>query len=65
MRAMSEAPAGVSVADEELQNVLYSPSSATTGLSGGSSTLGLQYKGAWCTPPRVFVDYQVYILICI
>ncbi|KAL3628217.1 hypothetical protein CASFOL_027263 [Castilleja foliolosa] len=30
---------------------------ATTGFSGGSS-LGLQYKGAWCTPPRVFVDYQ-------
>lgn len=57
MRAMSEAPAGASV-DEELPNVLYSPSgSATTGYSGGSS-IGLQYKGAWCTPPRVFVDYQ-------
>ncbi|KAA3458467.1 putative protein S-acyltransferase 19 [Gossypium australe] len=57
MRAMSEAPAGASV-DEELPNVVYSPSgSATTGMSGGSS-LGLQYKGAWCTPPRVFVDYQ-------
>ncbi|GAY32504.1 hypothetical protein CUMW_002700 [Citrus unshiu] len=57
MRAMSEAPAGASV-DEELPNVLYSPSgSATTGVSGGSS-LGLQYKGGWCTPPRVFVDYQ-------
>ncbi|KAK9082213.1 hypothetical protein Syun_031662 [Stephania yunnanensis] len=56
MRAMSEAPAGVG--DEEMPNILYSPSgSATTGLSGGSS-LGLQYKGAWCTPPRVFVDYQ-------
>ncbi|KAM7524334.1 hypothetical protein LguiA_014236 [Lonicera macranthoides] len=57
MRAMSEAPAGASV-DEELPNVLYSPTgSATTGYSGGSS-LGLQYKGAWCTPPRVFIDYQ-------
>ncbi|OVA05569.1 zinc finger protein [Macleaya cordata] len=57
MRAMSEAPAGASV-DEEMPNILYSPTgSATTGLSGGSS-LGLQYKGAWCTPPRVFVDYQ-------
>ncbi|KAK4386284.1 putative protein S-acyltransferase 19 [Sesamum angolense] len=53
MRTMSEAPAGASV-DEELPNILYSPSgSATTGFSGGSS-LGLQYKGAWCTPPRVF-----------
>ncbi|XP_009778491.1 probable protein S-acyltransferase 19 [Nicotiana sylvestris] len=57
MRAMSEAPAGASV-DEEMPNIVYSPSgSATTGFSGGSS-LGLQYKGAWCTPPRVFVDYQ-------
>ncbi|KAE8708070.1 putative protein S-acyltransferase 19 [Hibiscus syriacus] len=57
MRAMSEAPAGASV-DEEMPNVMYSPSgSATTSMSGGSS-LGLQYKGAWCTPPRVFVDYQ-------
>lgn len=55
---MSEAHAGASV-DEELPNIIYSPSgSATTALSGGSS-LGLQYKGAWCTPPRVFVDYQV------
>uniref|UniRef100_A0A1J3DR91 S-acyltransferase n=1 Tax=Noccaea caerulescens TaxID=107243 RepID=A0A1J3DR91_NOCCA len=57
MRAMSEAPAGASI-DEEMPNMLYSPSgSATTGFSGGSS-LGLPYKGAWCTPPRVFVDYQ-------
>lgn len=56
MRAMSEAQGGASV-DEEL-NMVYSPSgSTTTGFSGGSS-LGLQYKGAWCTPPRVFVDYQ-------
>ncbi|XP_039021500.1 probable protein S-acyltransferase 19 isoform X3 [Hibiscus syriacus] len=59
MRAMSEAPAGASV-DEEMPNLMYSPSgSATTGMSGGSS-LGLQYKGAWCTPPRVFVDYQLH-----
>lgn len=57
MRAMSEAPEGGSV-DEEMPNILHSPTgSATTGFSGGSS-LGLQYKGAWCTPPRVFVDYQ-------
>ncbi|XP_008798218.2 probable protein S-acyltransferase 19 isoform X1 [Phoenix dactylifera] len=58
MRAMSEAPPAS--ADEEGQNALYSPSnSATTGLSGGSSVgMGLQYKGVWCTPPRVFVDQQ-------
>nr|GLL18021.1 probable protein S-acyltransferase 19 [Ipomoea trifida] len=55
--AMSEAPGGASI-DEEQGNILLSPSgSAMTGFSGGSS-LGLQYKGAWCTPPRVFVDYN-------
>lgn len=56
MRAMSEAPPAS--VDEEGQNAPYSPTnSATTGFSGGSS-LGLQYKGVWCTPPRVFVDQQ-------
>lgn len=57
MRAMSET-AAPQYLDEELPNILFSPTgSATTGMSGGSS-LGLPYKGAWCTPPRVFVDYQ-------
>ncbi|KAG6467168.1 hypothetical protein ZIOFF_075036 [Zingiber officinale] len=47
MRAMSEAPG-----NEEEPNPVYSPTnSATTGLSIGSS-LNLQYKGIWCTPPR-------------
>ncbi|KAI8526708.1 hypothetical protein RHMOL_Rhmol12G0016600 [Rhododendron molle] len=58
MRTMSEAPAGGSM-DEEQPTLLYSPSgSATTGFSGGSS-LGLQYKGAWCTPPREEVAPQL------
>ncbi|XAR48370.1 Protein S-acyltransferase [Bertholletia excelsa] len=61
MRAMSEAAPAPSI-DEDLPNVLYSPTgSATTGFSGGSS-LGLQYKGGWCTPPRVFVDYQEEVI---
>ncbi|ONK61037.1 uncharacterized protein A4U43_C08F25590 [Asparagus officinalis] len=55
MKAMSEAPPGS--ADEEGTNPMYSPTnSATTGLSIGSS-LGLQYKGVWCTPPRI-LDHQ-------
>ncbi|CAI0374459.1 unnamed protein product [Linum tenue] len=55
MRAMSEGPANM---EEQWGNLGNSPTgSATTGFSGGSS-LGLQYKGAWCTPPRVFVDLQ-------
>ncbi|WOG98361.1 hypothetical protein DCAR_0417702 [Daucus carota subsp. sativus] len=57
MREKNEAPPGTRV-DEQFANILYSPSgSATTGYSVGSS-LGLHYKGAWCTPPRVLVDYQ-------
>ncbi|CAA6671866.1 unnamed protein product [Spirodela intermedia] len=59
MRAMSEAPpASVDEDGQNAQNILYSPTgSATTGFSGASSR-GLQYKGAWCTPPRVFIDHQ-------
>ncbi|KAH7679107.1 palmitoyltransferase protein [Dioscorea alata] len=61
MRAMSEAPPA-SPEDELRRWALYSPTnSATTGISGGSS-LGLQYKGVWCTPPRVFVDQQDEII---
>lgn len=53
MRAMSEA----APEDEEGANIIYSPSnSATTGFSVGSS-LGLHHKGAWCTPPRIFIDH--------
>jgi len=54
MRAMSEVPQEEE--DQEEVNIVYSPTnSATTGFSGASS-LGLHYKGSWCTPPRIFVD---------
>ncbi|KAM3277704.1 hypothetical protein ACQJBY_045546 [Aegilops geniculata] len=57
MRAMSE---GIPE-DEEGANIIYSPSnSATTGFSVGSS-LGLHHKGAWCTPPRIFIDQDEVI----
>lgn len=64
MRTQSEPP-GPSVY-EDPQSVPSSPSSssATTGISGGSSHK-LQYKGAWCTPPRIFMDHQVIYLLCI
>ncbi|KAJ6815217.1 protein S-acyltransferase 21-like isoform X2 [Iris pallida] len=53
MRTQSEPP-GPSV-NEDPQSCPSSPmSAATTALSG--SSLGLQYRGAWCTPPRIFVD---------
>jgi hypothetical protein len=29
-------------------------------VSGRSSIgMSLQYKGSWCTPPRIFMDHQV------
>lgn len=55
MRAQNE-PQGLPEVDQ--QSAVTSPTSSTaTGLSGASS-LGLQYRGAWCTPPRVFVEHQ-------
>ncbi|XXG39217.1 hypothetical protein AAC387_Pa01g0235 [Persea americana] len=61
MRTQSEPP-GPSVY-EDPRSVPSSPSSssATTGISGGSSHK-LQYKGAWCTPPRIFMDHQDEII---
>uniref|UniRef100_I1QRB4 S-acyltransferase n=1 Tax=Oryza glaberrima TaxID=4538 RepID=I1QRB4_ORYGL len=57
MRAMSEA----APEDDEEAHITYSPSnSATTGFSVGSS-LGLHHKGAWCTPPRIFIDQDEVI----
>jgi hypothetical protein len=53
MRAQSEPP-GPSVNDEQ-QSLPSSPmSSAPTAFSG--SSFARHYKGAWCTPPRIFID---------
>ncbi|KAJ7523078.1 hypothetical protein O6H91_18G036500 [Diphasiastrum complanatum] len=60
MRAQSE-PQGGS-AEGDAQSIPSSPSSSTvTGLSG-SSSLGFQHVGAWCTPPRIFVSHQDEII---
>ncbi|KAK9164889.1 hypothetical protein Scep_000080 [Stephania cephalantha] len=63
MRTQSEPP-GPSIEGDEPQSLPSSPtSSAVTAISGRSSLgLGLQYKGAWCTPPRIFVDHQDEII---
>lgn len=60
MRAQSEPP-GPSVDGGDHQSLPSSPtSSAVTAISGRSSLgMSLQYKGAWCTPPRIFMDHQV------
>lgn len=63
MRAQSEAP-GPSVDAGDLQSLPPSSptSSAVTAISGKSSLgIGLQYKGSWCTPPRIFMDHQVLL----
>lgn len=63
MRTQSE-PAGPSFDGGDQQSLPSSPtSSAVTAISGRSSLgLGVQYKGAWCTPPRIFVDHQDEII---
>lgn len=60
MRTLSEPP-GPSVDGGEQHSLPSSPtSSAVTAISGRSSVgMGLPYKGAWCTPPRIFMDHQV------
>ncbi|KAF8406727.1 hypothetical protein HHK36_008819 [Tetracentron sinense] len=62
MRTQSEPP-GPSV-DGDQQSLPSSPtSSAVTSVSGRSSLgMGLQHKGVWCTPPRIFVDHQDEII---
>ncbi|PRQ19353.1 putative protein S-acyltransferase [Rosa chinensis] len=60
MRTQSEPP-GPSVDGGDQQSIASSPtSSAVTAMSGRSSLgMNLPYKGAWCTPPRIFVDHQM------
>ncbi|KAK1431288.1 hypothetical protein QVD17_07744 [Tagetes erecta] len=61
MRTQSEPP-GPSIDGLDQQSLQSSPtSSAVTAMSGRSSHghgLSLQHKGAWCTPPRIFMDQQ-------
>ncbi|GAA0186336.1 protein modifying enzyme [Lithospermum erythrorhizon] len=60
MRTQSE-PSGPSVERGDQQSLPLSPTgSAVTVLSGRSSVgMVLQHKGAWCTPPRFFMDRQI------
>jgi hypothetical protein len=55
MRAQNESP---TFGDGEQSMASSHSSSAATGMSG-SSSVGLQYRGGWCTPPRIFVEHQV------
>ncbi|KAL2895230.1 Protein S-acyltransferase 21 [Bienertia sinuspersici] len=59
MRTQSEPP-GPSLGGGDHQSLPSSPtSSQVTAASGRSSVgMGLQYKGNWCTPPRIFMDQQ-------
>lgn len=58
MRAQNDVPA----LGEEEESVLSSPGGSTaTGISGASS-LGPKHRGngGWCTPPRIFIEHQVW-----
>lgn len=60
MRTQSEPPAPS--VNLEQQSIPSTPnSSAATAVS--ESSLGLQYRGAWCTPPRGFVDQLVFSVL--
>ncbi|KAJ8762290.1 hypothetical protein K2173_007447 [Erythroxylum novogranatense] len=63
MRTQSEPP-GPSENGGDQQSPPSSPtSSAVTAISGRSSIgMSLHYKGAWCTPPRIFTDHQDEII---
>ncbi|WCJ44744.1 DHHC-type zinc finger family protein [Euphorbia peplus] len=66
MRTQSEPPGPSLDGGDHQQSLPSSPaSSAVTAASGRSSIgigMGLQYKGAWCTPPRIFMDHQDEII---
>jgi palmitoyltransferase ZDHHC1/11 len=59
MRAMSEAPQEDEDEDEEGVNIVYSPTNSATTAFSGASSLRIHHKGAWCTPPRIFVDQVI------
>ncbi|KAM7517385.1 hypothetical protein LguiA_006968 [Lonicera macranthoides] len=64
MRTQSEPPGPSLDGGGDQQSLQSSPTgSAVTGFSGRSSLgMSLQYKGAWCTPPRIFMDHQDEII---
>jgi palmitoyltransferase ZDHHC1/11 len=57
MRAMSE----VTQEDEDEigVNIVYSPTNSATTAFSGASSLRIHHKGAWCTPPRIFIDQVI------
>ncbi|CAL0305905.1 unnamed protein product [Lupinus luteus] len=60
MRTLSE-QSGPSVDGGEQHSLPTSPTSSAATATSGRSPVGmsLQHKGAWCTPPRIFMDHQV------
>ncbi|KHG26329.1 hypothetical protein F383_09084 [Gossypium arboreum] len=50
----------VSADGGDQQSMPSSPTSSAVTATSGRSSLGksLQYKGAWCTPPRIFMEHQ-------
>ncbi|XP_057974480.1 protein S-acyltransferase 21 [Malania oleifera] len=63
MRTQSEPP-GPSLDGGDQQSMPSSPASSAVTATSGKSSLGmsLQHKGAWCTPPRIFMEHQDEII---
>jgi palmitoyltransferase ZDHHC1/11 len=57
MRAMSEVTQEDE--DEEGVNIVYSPTNSATTAFSGASSIRIHHKGAWCTPPRIFIDQVI------
>jgi palmitoyltransferase ZDHHC1/11 len=57
MRAMSEVTQEDE--DEEGVNIVYSPTNSATTAFSGASSIRIHHKGAWCTPPMIFIDQVI------
>ncbi|OWM81164.1 hypothetical protein CDL15_Pgr007195 [Punica granatum] len=64
MRTQSEPPGQSLGGGDEQLSLPSSPTGSAVTATSGRSSLGksLQYKGAWCTPPRIFMDHQDEII---
>ncbi|KAK4771093.1 hypothetical protein SAY87_031625 [Trapa incisa] len=64
MRTQSEPPGQSMGGGDEQLSLPSSPTGSAVTATSGRSSIGksLQYKGAWCTPPRIFMDHQDEII---
>lgn len=49
---------------ESFPSPYASPSSSVATAVSGASSTGALHHAAWCTPPRLFVDHEVFSFVC-